>query len=274
LNELLESAQRVEAGVPLSAELDLALAHGTSIGGARPKAMLEEDDVKYIAKFSTQNDSYNVVKGEFIAMKLAATCGLDVADAKLVKAMGKDVLLIRRFDRAPTGSCWTRRLMHSALTLLELDDMTARYASYEDLADIIRKEFEDPRGTLKELFSRLVFNVLCGNTDDHARNHAAFWDGSTYKLTPAYDLCPQGRTGNQAGQAMLISGNDNSSKLATCLASAGRFLIEEITAKEIIDNQIEMIQTHWNTVCEEADLTEVDKRFFWQRQFLNPYAFE
>ncbi len=274
LDVLLKSAQRVEEGVPLSPELDLALAHGTSIGGARPKAMLEDNKVKYIAKFSTQNDSYNVVKGEFIAMKLAAICGLDVANVKLVKTMGKDVLLIERFDRQLTGSDWSRKLMLSALTLLELDDMTARYASYEDLADIIRMEFADPKATLKELFSRLVFNILCGNTDDHARNHAAFWDGSTYKLTPAYDICPQSRTGNQAGQAMLISGNENSSKLTTCIASAGRFLLEESDAREVIDNQVDLIRAHWESVCEEANLTEVDKRFLWQRQFLNPYTFE
>ena len=152
--------------------------------------------------------------------------------------------------------------------------MTARYASYEDLADVIRKEFADPQATLKELFSRLVFSVLCGNTDDHARNHAAFWDGSTYQLTPAYDICPQSRTGNQAGQAMLISGNENSSKLATCIASAGRFLLDESNSREVIDNQVDLIRTNWDSVCEEANLTEVDKRFFWQRQFLNAYVFE
>src|SRR3546814_7650654 len=68
-------------------------------------------------------------------------------------------------------------LFRSALTLLELDEMMARYASYEELADIIRHRFVAPTETLHELYGRLVFNILCGNTDDHARNHAAFWDG-------------------------------------------------------------------------------------------------
>ncbi len=274
LEELFESAQRVEEGVPLSPELDVALAHGTSIGGARPKAMLEDKDEKFIAKFSTQSDSYNVVKGEFVAMRLAAICGIEVADVKLAEAIGKDVLLIKRFDRQRTASGWSRRIMHSALTLLELNEMTARYASYEDLADIIRRDFSEPRATLEELFSRLVFNILCGNTDDHARNHAAFWDGTTYELTPAYDICPQNRTGQEAGQAMLISGEKNASKLATCLASAARFLIDDTRAHEIIDNQLQLIHEHWDSVCEEARLTEVDKRFFWQRQFLNPFVFQ
>ena len=73
----------------------------------------------------------------------------------------------------------------SALTILGLDEMMARYASYERLAEIIRHRFSDPKDTLKELFSRIAFNILCGNTDDHARNHAAFWDGKELKLSPA-----------------------------------------------------------------------------------------
>src|SRR3546814_1348063 len=74
-------------------------------------------------------------------------------------------------------------------------DLTeARYASYEDLATVIRHRFVDPAATLAELYARIIFNILCGNTDDHARNHAAFWDGGTLELTPAYDICPQGRS--------------------------------------------------------------------------------
>ncbi|WP_369403275.1 HipA domain-containing protein [Glaciecola punicea] len=68
--------------------------------------------------------------------------------------------------------------------------MRQRYASYETLSEIIRHRFTKPKDTLRELFSRLVFNILCGNTNDHARNHAAFWDGKHLSLTPAYDICP------------------------------------------------------------------------------------
>ena len=87
--------------------------------------------------------------------------------------------------------------MVSALTLLELDELMARYASYEQLATIIRHRFQAPRQALKELFGRMLFNILCGNTDDHARNHAAFWNGKDLSLTPAYDICPQNRTGGE-----------------------------------------------------------------------------
>ena len=212
LEELLKAADKVERGVPLSPELDQALIHGSSIGGARPKALIDAEPCKYIAKFSSSTDHYSVVKAEFVAMRLAKLAGLDVAPVSLARSWDKDVLLIERFDRIPAGDGWFRKHMISALTLFELDDMTARYASYEKLAEIVRRRFRDPSATLRELFSRLVFNILCGNTDDHARNHAAFWDGELLKLTPAYDICPQARSGNEASQAMLIAGNNRMSQ--------------------------------------------------------------
>ena len=272
LEELVQSAERVEQGVPLTPELDQALFHGSSIGGARPKALIEEKGTKYIAKFSASNDIYSVVKAEFIAMRLAKIAGLDVASVKLTQAANKDVLLVERFDRISTPNGWARKSMVSTLTLFALDDMMARYASYETFTEIIRHRFTAPKKTLRELFSRLVFNVLSGNTDDHARNHAAFWDGKTLSLTPAYDICPQGRTGNEASQAMLIFGNNRMSQLTTCLATAHNFLLSQNEAKEIFAHQIQTISDHWESVCAEAELSEVDKRLLWKRQFLNPYS--
>lgn len=274
LEELLVSAERVEKGVLLTPELDQALFHGSSIGGARPKALIEDENKKYVAKFSSSTDLYSVVKVEFIAMRLAALAGLRVAPVKLATAANKDVLLIERFDREKVPQGWTRKAMVSALTLFGLDDMMARYASYEIFAEIIRHRFSDPKNTLKELFSRLVFNILCGNTDDHARNHAAFWDGKDLSLTPAYDICPQGRTGNEASQAMLIAGNNNLSQIKTCLETAHHFFLSEADALAIFEKQKQVIETNWDSVCDEALLREVDKKMLWGRQFLNPFSIE
>lgn len=274
MEELIESVERVEKGIPLTPELDQALFHGSSIGGARPKALIQEQGKKYVAKFSSSTDLYSVVKAEFIAMRLANLAGLNVAPVRLIKAANKDVLLIERFDREPKDGNWSRKAMVSALTLLGLDDMMARYASYETLAEIIRHRFTDPKDTLRELFSRLAFNILCGNTDDHARNHAAFWNGESLILTPAYDICPQGRTGNEASQAMLISGNNNLSHLKSCLDAANHFFLSEEDARAIFAQLIETIESSWDAICEEAELSEVDKKLFWRRQFLNPYSTE
>lgn len=273
LDELMQSAERVEKGLPLQPDLDKALQHGSSIGGARPKALISADDKKFIAKFSTSNDLYNVVKAEFIAMRLAKMAGLNVANVKLQRALGKDVLLIERFDRERAPQGWLRRSIVSALTMFGLDEMMAKYASYQDLADIIRHRFTDPTETLHELFGRLVFNILCGNTDDHARNHAAFWNGKSLTLTPAYDICPQPRTGNEASQAMLIHGDNRMSQLSVCLAAAPSFLLDAEEATAIIQGQVQTIRSHWTTVCDDAELPEIDRLFLWHRQFLNPFAF-
>ncbi len=273
LEELVESAERVEKGVPLSPELDQALNHGTSIGGARPKALIEFADKKYIAKFSSATDLYSVVKAEFIAMRLAEMAKLNVAPVSLTQSANKDVLLIERFDRIRAGDGWQRKAIVSSLTLFELDEMMARYASYEDLAEIIRHRFTNASATLKELFSRLVFNILCGNTDDHARNHAAFWDGEMLSLTRAYDICPQNRTGSEATQAMLISGENRLSSIASCLEAAHHFLLSQEEAQTIVEMQMDTIIKNWSAVCDAALLNPTDRAFLWRRQFLNPYAF-
>ena len=275
LEELLDSASRVEKGLPLSPSLAEAIQHGTSIGGARPKATLSGDGRRLIAKFSSSSDVLPVVKLEFIAMRLAALAGLDVAPVELAQAAGKDVLLVERFDRVlHADGQWRRRGLVSALTLLGLDELGARYASYEDLADIVRHRFEQPRQTLRELFGRLVFNILCGNTDDHARNHAAFWDGARLSLTPAYDICPQARAGQEATQAMRIIGENRFSRLAVCVDAAPRFQLSAEEARGIIDGQLQAVTDHWQDVCGDAGLGEAERNALWGRQFLNPFALQ
>jgi serine/threonine-protein kinase HipA len=273
LEQLQSAAVLVEKGVPLTPDLDSALLHGSSIGGARPKAMITSNAKKFIAKFSSQNDLYNVVKAEFVAMRLAEKVGIAAASVGLERAAGKEVILIERFDRQKTAEGWCRHAMVSALTLLGLDEMMARYASYEDLATVMRHRFVSPKAALKELYARMVFNVLCGNTDDHARNHAAFWNGSDLSLTPAYDVCPQGRSGGEATQAMLIMGEQRGSQISLCLKAAPLFLLDVDEATEFVGNQIKTIKKFWTEVCDAAALTEVDRNFMWRRQFLNAFAF-
>ncbi len=273
LPELAQSIRRVERGIALDPVEDKALLRGVGVGGARPKVLLEQEGRAFIAKFSSPSDRFNVVKAEYIAMRLAAEVGLDVAPVQLCRAGGRDVLLVERFDRVRATDGWQRKAMVSALTLFELDEMFAAYASYETLADIVRQRFTEPKKTLKEMFGRIVFNILCGNTDDHARNHAAFWDGSSLSLTGAYDICPQARTGQEASQAMLISGSDRLSRITTCLDAAPRFRLGQEQAKSMIAQQIRVIREQFDKICDEAALEKPDRERMWGRQFLNPYAF-
>jgi serine/threonine-protein kinase HipA len=273
LADLMEAADRVVEGLPLPPALDLALLHGSSVGGARPKALLKGDRGDLIAKFSASTDTYAIVKGEFAAMELARRVGLDVARVDLERVMDRDVLLVERFDRV--AGTRQRRALVSALTILELDELMARYASYANLAQVVRERFTDARTTLRELFARITFNILTGNGDDHARNHAAFWDGRWLTLTPAYDICPQARAGGETSQAMMIGADGfRMSHLAGCVARASTYMLTESEARELIDHQVQVIEREWDEVSERARMTEVERSFFWRRQFLNPYAFE
>jgi serine/threonine-protein kinase HipA len=269
LDDLLRAAEIVSAGEVLPPELDRTIMHGTSLGGARPKAMIDSENAKYIAKFSASSDTYDVVKAEFIAMKLAKMAGLDVAEV----ALGKDVLLVKRFDRTPIEKGWTRHAMVSGLTVLGLDEMWAHEGSYADLADKLKQQGAAFKKCSEELFARMSFNILCGTTDDHARNHAFFVKKNGIVLTPAYDICPQARTGGEASHGMRISRSSNLSLISLCLDAAAGFNIRKEDAEEVISQQIATIVTSFNEVCDQAEAPEMTRRMLWKKAVLNEYIF-
>ena len=273
LDELYDAARHVEEGLPLPPALDRAMLHGTSVGGARPKVTLSDRSRHLIAKFSSSTDHYPVVKAEYAAMELARRAGIDVAPVELSTAAGKAVLLVDRFDRTQRGG---RRMMVSALTILDLHDawgMAGRHATYSDLAEQIRTRFVNPDATLRELFSRIVFNMLVSNTDDHAKNHSAFWDGSMLTLTPAYDICPQLRTGRETAQAMAYGADgERLSQAARCVEHASTYHLSVSEANEIVSHHIEVIRDDWEEVCDLAQLAAADREQLWERQFLNPFT--
>jgi serine/threonine-protein kinase HipA len=277
LEELLTAADRVDAGEPLSPELANAIFAGSSLGGARPKVTLRDGDRSLVAKFSSRTDHYSVVKAEGAAMSLARRVGLDVAPTEVVQCAGKDVLLVERFDRTPVDG--ERKMVVSALTVLELHPQTSsRYATYYELADIVRARFSKADATLHELFQRIVFNICVGNTDDHARNHAAFWDATSELLafTPAYDICPQERSGGEASQAMAIRPGSGGklSNLANCVEAAPIYHLTAAEARRFIDAQLHIIRTQWEDAADEAQLTAADRMRMWERMVLNPYCRE
>ncbi len=275
LDELATAAQRVEEGLSLSPSLEAALLHGSSIGGARPKALIEDGSRELLVKFSSTTDTFPVEKGEYVAMELARRAGLHVARVELTTALKKTALLVERFDRVPRTD--QRLGFVSALTMLGLNEAAARHASYAELAQIIRARFANPGSNARELFSRITFNILVGNTDDHARNHAAFWDGRTLTLTPAFDICPQLRNTGRATQAMIIgSAADHfkESQVAGCVERAHLYQLNKSEAAGIVAHQIDVIRRNWSEVCDLGELSQTDRRYFWKRQFLNDYALE
>ena len=170
---------------------DLLLA-GTSMGGARPKAVVEDSDGLWIAKFNRPDDRWNHARVERAMLQLGRECGLHTADNKLVTIGNHDALMVKRFDREKTENGYRRVRMLSALTLLRAEDthQSRESWSYLMLAETLRRISAQPKTDAPELFARMCFNALISNTDDHPRNHAVVAMEHDWKLSPAYDLTP------------------------------------------------------------------------------------
>lgn len=257
LKAIDQLATMLETNHEFPKSLAPVLLHGTSVGGARPKCLITIDHVDYIAKFSLSADYYPFLRLEFLAMRLAKLVGIQAADVALKEVHGRDILLVKRFDRQNVRKNKFRKIILSGLSLLGLDELEARYASYVELADIIRIHFNNPTLQLHELYKRLAFNVLIGNTDDHARNHSAVWDGKSLSLTPAYDISPQIRIGYEATQAMMIEGvAGQKATLKNVLSVCNHFFLSENEARKMINYQIKMLDKNWSSLCNEAKLNK------------------
>jgi serine/threonine-protein kinase HipA len=267
LDELHGAALDLAEGRDLAPELAQALIGGTAVGGARPKVVIDADGASSIAKLSLSTDPFPVVKAEAVGLELARRVGIDVSASRLTTSLGRDVLLVERFDRVGDR----RRMMVSGLTMLALDEMFARHATYPDILDVLRRQGSDPE-VGRRLFERITFNIAIGNNDDHARNHAAFWDGRELTLTPAYDLCPQLRSGETSFQAMAIdrSGTRRESSLALCVEEAGVYGFDRGDALDVIHAQLDTISEFWPEVADACELTKAQRNYLFERQILNP----
>jgi serine/threonine-protein kinase HipA len=187
LDRLAQSAEAFERGEYTDTDINLLLGAGSSPGGARPKALVydEKTDEHYLAKFPSIKDHVDVVRIEAATMSLAARVGLVVPFTRLVECGSKSVLLVRRFDLAPTG----RRHMISLQTLMKA---TGYYlCRYADILNVLRKVSADPQEDSERLFRQMVFNAVVHNTDDHLKNFWMLCDSKTgWRLSPAFDLIP------------------------------------------------------------------------------------
>lgn len=276
LEDFMTLADQIEEDRPIAPELRCLIKHCTSVGGARPKALYTDaNGKKFIAKFTAEDDSYPVVAAEFIAMRLAAQAGIDVAPVEIMKVGTREILLVERFDRtAHSSGGWTRRAMVSALTWTQENELSAHHISYPQLAGIMEGSFEDALAAQEEMLTRLVFNILVGNSDDHARNHAAFWNGSRLKLTPAYDIAPQRRTSREANQAMVLADGSRSAQIRNAATITSAFGVTGPQFAQIVERLVGTIVDHWSDVCDKACLSRREREAFAGRQFLNDFAFD
>lgn len=242
-------------------QVEELLLPGTSMGGARPKVVVEHENDLWLAKFTRQDDRWNHPRVEHGLLKLAKSCNLNVADSKIADVAGRDVLLVHRFDRDRTERGYRRHRMVSGLTLLQIDDSpTARAGwSYILFADEIRRVSAEAARDLRELFGRMCFNAAVSNLDDHPRNHAVLAKEQAWRLSPAFDLTPApviakdrrdlamtcGQFGRYANRKNLISGH-------------GRFLLSKKEAEDILDGIVEIIRSQWHPIMRRATVSETD----------------
>jgi len=268
LDDLAGAALALEEGRPLPSGLDAALMHGTSVGGARPKATLTDRRGSWIAKFSSASDRGNpAVRHEALALRLAALAGVDTVEAHLTTAGGRDALLVRRFDRTGDGA---RLMAVYGLTMLQLDEMVGQYATYPDLLDVLRDAGQHPERVGEELFTRIAANIALGNTDDHARNHAALWDGQHLALAPAYDVDPCRTPGWDANQAMAYGRNgERVSSLAGLINVSATYDLDRTEASGIVGRVVTAIQDDWDDAVDEVGLTKSQAESMYGSRILN-----
>lgn len=234
---------------------------GTSMGGARPKAVVEDEGGLWIAKFNCPDDSWNSARVEHAMLTLARACGLTTADSRAVDVAGRDVLLVKRFDREKTDGGYLRTRMVSALTLLRTEDtyQSRDKWSYVLLAEEVRRVCAEPGQNAAELFRRMCFNALISNVDDHPRNHAVIAKDNDWKLSPAYDLTPavpisQERRdlAMECGDAGRFANADN------LLSQSARFLLKRDEAEAIIEAMEAQVRGGWYAIVRSAGVSERD----------------
>jgi len=237
------------------------LLEGTSMGGARPKAVVEDNHSLWVAKFTSPRDRWNHPRVEHALLQLAKKCGLNVADSKVTTVAGNDVLLVRRFDRDYTDNGYRRHRMVSALTLLRSEESPAAKSewSYLLLADEIRRASTSPKADLRELYGRMCFNAIVSNLDDHPRNHAILAKEKGWRLSPAYDLTPTPTIAIDNRHLAMACGNyGRSAKRANLLTGYGRFLLTKDEAETIIDDIVTVVRNEWDNCLHRAGASNND----------------
>lgn len=233
--------------------LRMLIAPGGSLGGARPKASVADDAGRlYIAKFPSTRDTHDVGGWEMVVNALASGCGLNVAEAQARKfASDYHCFIVRRFDRTDAG----RRLhFASAMTMTghsDGDDASTG-VSYLELAEALMNQGARPNEDLRELWSRIVFNILVSNTDDHLRNHGFILvPGQGWKLSPAYDMNP---VPHADGLKLNITDADNALDLELAREVASYFRLSLREADEIINDSRDIVG-QWRTLAQRLGLS-------------------
>jgi serine/threonine-protein kinase HipA len=266
LEKLLALADAIIADedVPESPETDQVedlMLIGTSMGGARPKAVVEDDDGLWIAKFNRPDDKWNHARVEHAMLVLARACGIRSAESRIITAGDRDVLLVKRFDREKVEGGYVRARMISGLTLLRTEDTHQHRDrwSYVLMAEELRRVSADPKQDAAELFRRMCFNALISNIDDHPRNHAVIAKDTDWKLSPAYDLTPSMPVSRDRRDLALSCGDAGRYAHAeNLLSQSPRFYLKREEAEVLVARMEKQVADTWYQTARREGVSEQD----------------
>ena len=230
----------------------------TGLGGARPKVTVEETGHLWVAKLPQADDRWSNPRVEHATMQLARDCGISTAETKIATVAGRDVILVRRFDRQAVEGGYARTRLLSGLTLLGADEDDRQRWSYLRMADEIERHTADPAEQLAELFRRMVFNALISNTDDHPRNHAFVGCGDRWKLSPAYDLTPTPAGGYSRRLAMICGLGGRDANRENLVSGCYNFELTKDAAETIVDRMTAAVLSGWHPAMRAAGVTKAD----------------
>lgn len=264
LNELMQAACEIEKcarthSTPDNRWVERLFRPGSSVGGARPKACVKDGEDLYIAKFPSISDDIDKGKWEHFAHRMAAECGIDVAETRIVESnKGDSILLSKRFDRDGT-----RRIhMASSMSLLGYDDGTdgSSGKGYCDIVEFIVGNCADPEKNLEELYRRVAFSICIGNCDDHFRNHSFLLTEKGWTLSPAYDLNPS----LDRHHAILINSETDESDLDILIDSCDEYMLDAKTAKGIVSDVAREMK-YWEKIARDCGLSRSEMKYFRDR---------
>jgi serine/threonine-protein kinase HipA len=253
LPSLIEAARAVELQLPIDERLRQLLRPGGTAGGARPKAVIDDEGSAWIAKFAADGDAVDFCAIEHASVRLARECGIEAPESRLVQLGRSRALLVKRFDREPGGG---RIHFASARTMLLGDGIPEEQMAYADIAEFARRFSPTPAEDSLQMFRRMVLNILIENTDDHAKNHAFLHQGTDrWRLSPVYDIQPQLQ--GIPYQQLIVGDEGTDPTLTNALSQAGRFMLTPAAAHAEVERILETV-SGWREVFGESGVCERD----------------
>ena len=258
LADMLEAVRELDTAEALAQQHRRFLVRGSSLGGARPKATTDYNGRQWIAKFGRAEDRFPVCRAEYVTMTMAGQVGINVPTVRIEKVLGQDIYLIERFDRIPNGKDYRRLPFISGLTITGAHESESVLQSYRRLAEQLRLFGSEPVKDAKELWRRMVFNILCNNNDDHLRNHGFLWDRKGWRLSPGYDILPSPQVSLERDLAIGVGRNGRQATLRNALSDIASFGLSREEAITMSRAMQQTVKKSWEDLFRSNGFTPAE----------------